>query len=257
MLKPPHNLPPITLEEMESIKLMNRIDTKYLTDETTLAKVLEDSAEAGYRALKTEGGIICPYNSIYFDTPGLKMFLDHHNQKLNRQKVRTREYVNSAAAYLEIKRKKNNGRVKKKRVRIPVDEMGDFSNDPEAVSFLASHSDFTLDQISPVLSTGFDRITLVNPAKTERVTIDMNLKFNNFRTGKKASLMDAVIIEIKRDGRSDSQMKGILLDNRVKPVKVSKYCVAVTLTDRSAKSGRFKEKIRAIEKTINKKITVS
>ena len=51
-------------------------------------------------------------------------------------------------------------------------------------------------------------------------------------------------------------MKGILLDNRVKPAKVSKYCVAVTLTDSTARSGRFKEKIRMIEKTINKKIQV-
>ena len=65
-----------------------------------------------------------------------------------------------------------------------------------------------------------------------------------------------MIIEIKQDGRTKSQMKGILLDNRVKPIKVSKYCVAVTLTDNKVKSGRFKEKVRAIEKVINKRIQV-
>ena len=243
-----HNLLPITLEEMDSIKLMNRLDTKYLTDEATLVKVLEDSAAAGYRALVTGGSMVIPYNSIYYDTKGLRMFLDHRNQKLNRQKVRTREYVNS--------RKKNNGRVKKKRIQIPPGEMTDFSTDGDAVSFLERQSDFTLSRLSPVLSTEFDRITLVNPSKTERITIDKRLEFNNFRTGKRASLLDTVIIEIKQDGRAASQMKGILLDHRVKPVRVSKYCVAVTLTDSSARSGRFKEKVRAIEKTINKKITV-
>ncbi len=251
-----HNLLPITLEEMDSIKLMNRVDTKYLTDEATLVKVLEDSAAAGYRALVTGGSMVIPYNSIYYDTKGLRMFLDHRNQKLNRQKVRTREYVNSGIAYLEIKRKKNNGRVKKKRIQIPPGEMTDFSTDGDAVSFLERQSDFTLSRLSPVLSTEFDRITLVNPSKTERITIDKRLEFNNFRTGKRASLLDTVIIEIKQDGRAASQMKGILLDHRVKPVRVSKYCVAVTLTDSSARSGRFKEKVRAIEKTINKKITV-
>ncbi|MBR0531637.1 MAG: VTC domain-containing protein, partial [Bacteroidales bacterium] len=91
---------------------------------------------------------------------------------------------------------------------------------------------------------------------TERITIDIHLMFNNFRTGKKASLLDAVIIELKQDGRAGSQMKGILLDNRVKPVRVSKYCMAVTLTDNNVKSGRFKEKVRTIEKIINKKIQV-
>ena len=250
------SIAPITLEEMDSIKLMNRIDSKYLTDENTLSKVLQDASAAGYRALEAEGTQISPYNSIYYDTDGLKMFLDHHNRRLNRQKVRTRVYVNSGSAFLEIKRKNNKGRTKKKRISIPQEEMSDFSKDPEATAYLEKHSAFTTGQLSPELSTAFDRITLVNPAKTERITIDMSLMFNNFRTGKKASLSDAVIIELKQDGRAKSQMKGILLDNRVKPVRVSKYCVAVTLTDNTVKSGRFKIKVRAIEKIINKKIQV-
>ena len=67
--------------------------------------------------------------------------------------------------------------------------------------------------------------------------------------------MDAVIIELKQDGRADSPMKRILLNHRVKPVRVSKYCIATTITSPGIKTGRFKEKVRRIEKTINKKIT--
>ncbi len=63
-----------------------------------------------------------------------------------------------------------------------------------------------------------------------------------------------MIIELKQDGRAASQMKGILLDHRVKPVRISKYCVALTLTDPAAKTGRFKVKVRTIEKTIGKKL---
>ena len=51
-------------------------------------------------------------------------------------------------------------------------------------------------------------------------------------------------------------MKGILLEHRIKPVRVSKYCIAETLTDPSAKSGRFKVKVRTIEKTIGKKLVI-
>lgn len=247
---------PITLAEMDSVKLLNRIDTKYLTDEETLVKVLEDAKIAGYRALEAEGEKVSPYNSVYYDTDTLKMFLDHHNRRLVRQKVRTRVYVNSGDAFLEIKRKNNHGRTKKKRTAIPLAEMQDFAADAHACSYLAKHSSFTADMLSPVLSTAFSRITLVNPAKTERLTIDTGLSFTNFRTGKKASLEDAVIIELKQDGHAASQMKGILLDHRVKPVRVSKYCIAETLTDPDMKSGRFKVKVRKIEKIINKKITV-
>jgi hypothetical protein len=92
---------------------------------------------------------------------------------------------------------------------------------------------------------------------TERLTIDTLLQFNNFRNGNQTSLQNAVIIELKQDGRADSRMKNILLDLRVKPVRVSKYCIGVTLTDASAKTGRFKEKVRTIEKIIgNKLVTI-
>ena len=76
---------PISLAEMDAVKLMNRVDTKYLTDRTTLADVLRDAAAAGYRVLVADGSRISPYDSIYFDTDALRMFTDHRNKKLRRQ----------------------------------------------------------------------------------------------------------------------------------------------------------------------------
>ena len=134
--------------------------------------------------------------------------------------------------------------------------MLDFRSDIKACEYLAEKSWFHADELKPVLSTRFSRITLVNPAKTERLTIDTNLLFHNYRTEQDATLYDAVIIELKQDGRIESQMKGILLDHRVKPMRISKYCIAVTLTDKNARSGRFKTKVRTIEKTINKIINI-
>lgn len=249
-------LAPITLDEMDSIKLMNRIDSKYVTNESTLLAILDDAAAAGYRVLVTEGMRISPYDSIYYDTAGLQMFLNHRNRKLRRQKVRTRSYMNSGDSFLEIKRKNNKGRTKKKRCAIPLDFLLDFRPNQEAAEFLSANSDYTVSDISAELETAFSRITLVNPAKTERLTIDTKLSFKNFRSGLETSLRDAVIIELKQDGRAFSPMKGILLNHRVKPMRVSKYCIAVTLTDPNVKPGRFKVKVRRIEKIINKKITV-
>jgi len=248
---------PISLGEMDAVKLMNRVDTKYLTDNRTLLTVLRDAAAAGYRVLVADGARISPYDSIYFDTDGLRMFTDHRNQKLHRQKVRTRAYVLSGQAFLEIKRKNNRGRTKKKRTGIPLDELPDFRADQAACRYLGDWSDFRAEEISPTLETSFDRITLVNPALTERITIDTDLRFKNFRTGLETALGDAVIIELKQDGRAASPMKGILLDHRVKVARLSKYCIAVTLTDPSARAGRFREKVRLIEKTIHKPITVA
>ena len=254
---PLQQIAPITLEEMDSVKLLNRIDSKYLTSEPVLLEILADAARAGYRALVVEGNKLNRYTSVYYDTPGLRMFYDHHNRRLVRQKVRTRVYVESGQTFLEIKRKNNHGRTKKKRMEISPAELMDFSADTAACDYLAAKSWFTAPELSPVLDTRFKRITLVNPAMTERLTIDTSLEFTNFRTGKETTLQNAVIIELKQDGHAASRMKTILLDHRVKPVRVSKYCIALTLTDPSAKTGRFKEKVRAIEKTIgNKLVTI-
>lgn len=245
---------PITLEEMKSVKLLSRVDAKFLTNEATLRGVLRDAAQAGYRVLVTEGERQSPYDSVYFDTPQLRMFYDHHNRRLVRQKVRTRCYVRSQETYLEIKRKNNHGRTSKKRIAIQPFELMEFAGNQEACEYLARHSWFTVGELRPVLETLFTRITLVNPNLTERLTIDTCLGFKNFLTGHQASLQDAVIIELKQDGRAKSAMRAIFLEHRIKPVRVSKYCVAVTLTDPSAKSGRFKTKVRRIEKTIGNKL---
>ena len=67
-------------------------------------------------------------------------------------------------------------------------------------------------------------------------------------------LKGGVVIELKQDGRARSEMKSILLKHRVKPVKVSKYCIGITLTNPDARPGRFKEKVRKIEKQIKDKL---
>ncbi|MCM1176826.1 MAG: polyphosphate polymerase domain-containing protein [Bacteroidales bacterium] len=246
----------IHLDEMDSIKLMNRIDSKYLTNVVVLEKLLEQAAMHGYRALEVDGAVICPYNSMYYDTESLKMFTDHHNRRLVRQKVRTRVYVQSGITFLEIKHKNNKGRTKKKRVEIPSCDFLDFRGNSEAAAFLSSRSDFTVEMLKPRMETVFRRITLVNRAMTERLTIDTSLRFVNHDTDINAELGPAVIIELKQDGRAYSEMKNILLDLRVKPVRVSKYCIGTTLTNPAAKSSRFRTKVRMIEKITGQKIKI-
>ncbi len=245
---------PISLDEMDAIRLMNRIDTKYLTNEAKLVGILEDAAARGYRIFVTEGKDhgsmgVSPYDSLYFDTGDLQMFRRHHDRRLTRQKVRTRIYLESQMAFLEIKRKNNHGRTKKDRIEIDPSLFDDFRGDEATCTYLASHSNYSRDIVMPALETSFDRITLVNRAKTERLTIDTSLFFRNRRSGNTAGLGNAVIIELKQSGHADSEMKNILLERRVKPIRVSKYCVGITLTDPSVKSNLFKSKIRSIEKT--------
>ena len=239
---------PITLEEMDSIRLMNRIDRKYLTDIRTLDMVLADAAERGYRIFENSGFRLHGYDSIYFDTADLWMFKEHRRGKAVRQKVRTRIYRDSGQCFLEVKRKNNHGRTKKKRLEIVGELFPDFRSDEAACSWLSAHSLCCAEEISPSLETAFRRVTLVNAGLSERLTIDTSVSFRNLRTGTSADLGSAVIIELKQDGRLHSEMQDILLWHRVKPLRISKYCIGVVSTDPAVHPGRFKEKLRVIEK---------
>lgn len=247
------DLCPIELSQMDSIRLMNRVDTKYLTEAVTLEKILGKAADCGYLVFETAGRRIHEYRSLYYDTPSLEMYLDHHNRRLVRQKLRTRCYGSSGQTFLELKTKNNHGRTKKKRLEISPERYRMEIIDDDVISqWLDGKMSYDRMVMSPSLETEFSRITLVNPEKTERSTIDFDLKFNNVRYGTSADLGDLVIIEVKQSGNNPSELRDILLEFRVKPVRISKYCIGTAMTDDSVKSCRFKQKILLINKMKNR-----
>lgn len=244
---------PISLTEMESVKLMNRIDTKYAVSIGMLPSIL-NAAKEDYYVQDIDGKRIATYDTLYYDTDTLDMYIRHHDRQLVRQKIRVRQYVDSKLTFLEIKRKNNKGRTKKKRIAVPgfdihADTLGQSKRELWSVEdFIAAKSHYTWSDISPHLRTRFERITLVNKGKTERLTIDMNLVWDNMVTREKKSFDNLVIIELKRESNMISPMNKIMLDLRIHPFKISKYCIGTALTTPEIKKNRFKDKIRKIEK---------
>ena len=239
----------IGLDEMNAVKLMNRIDTKFLFPLARLNELLQ-RAKKDYRVQVIEGMPIAAYDSLYYDTPDLYMYTRHHDRQLRRDKVRARNYVDSDLAFLEVKHKNNKGRTKKRRVRIPTSDFLDFKRNEEAVAFLQGEVPFPMESLLPQLHTVFNRITLVDKSKTERLTLDLNLRFINVQTGRSEELGPLVVIELKQDGLSHSKMKDILLDFRIQPFKISKYCIGTMMTNPAAKHNRFNAKLVRIKKMI-------
>ena len=96
------------------------------------------------------------------------------------------------------------------------------------------------------MENNFYRITLVNKAMTERLTIDTDICFCNLQTGKEAALNRMVIIELKRDGRTFSPIREVLRNLHIQPSGISKYCMGTVLTSPTVKHNRFKQKIRVV-----------
>lgn len=244
---------PISLSEMESVKLMNRIDTKYAVPMSVLPAILR-AAQTDYFVQEIDGKRIATYDTMYYDTESLDMYVRHHDRQLVRQKIRVRQYVDSDLTFLEIKRKNNKGRTKKKRISVPGfditgESFGETKKEKWSVEdFIAAKSRYVWSELSPHLWTKFHRITLVNKAKTERLTIDMDLVWDNVVSGEKKTFSELVIVELKRDGNVSSPMTKIMLNLRIHPLKISKYCIGTALTTPDIKKNRFKSKIRKIEK---------
>lgn len=241
------HLEPITLEQMSSIRLMNRTDTKFVTSKENLARLLE-MAQGKYYAQFNNDSKIANYMTTYWDTDEHRFFLEHHNGRAPRQKVRVRTYMDSQLTFLEVKTKNNHGRTKKKRVEVPSQEIEVQGANEEFVESLVHQG---LNEMHPTVRNQFHRITLVNYDKTERLTIDYDVHFHNIETGKDAETGPLVIIELKRDGNVYSPVLEILRVLRIKPSGFSKYCIGSVMTNKNLKQNIFKAKMVTLSKLAN------
>ena len=236
----------ISLDEMSSIRLMNRIDSKYLANEQQLARLLEMAA-TDYMVQSINGIRQSAYSTQYLDDRYNTMYLNHHNGRLTRQKVRIRTYIDTDDNFFEVKLKNNHGRTKKKRIHI---SGADTYTQEGAAEFLEQNGmlSIPLADMTPKVANCFKRITLVNNARTERLTIDSKLSFHNAETGMDRSMDNLVVIEVKRDGNSYSPIQDLLRELRIFPCGFSKYCIGMALTTPGIKRNLFNERIRKIEK---------
>ena len=236
---------PITLKEMDGVALLNRVDTKFITDIDTLASVLEEVSN-DYRVLQIENLRKNSYETLYYDTPELLFYHSHHRGKVNRYKFRKRKYVESDLSFLEIKFKNNKKRTIKNRMEIDGIEMD--MND-ESMDYVKDISEMELN-LQPMLLNRFSRITLVNKTHPERLTIDLNLSFDD--NGEVIALNKLVIVEAKQEKiwRGTAFLKA-LKKRLVRKSRISKYCLGMALTRKDLKQNNFKQRIKKINRIEN------
>ena len=239
---------PISLDEMSAVKLMNRVDTKYVADDLTVTELFSRIKDE-YYVQEIDGKRIAEYDSVYYDTVDNHMYIIHQDKKLKRDKLRVRNYVDTGNYFCEVKHKNNHGRTKKKRIEVGEEVFRDLKSEPEVREFVENQlPDYDFDGFVKKLSTAFERITIVNKGKTERITIDFNVRFHNFDNGNEECIAPLVIMELKRDGQCESFFQKTLFEMRIKPLSISKYCIGRALTDKTLKQNRFKKKIIKLDK---------
>jgi VTC domain len=231
---------PISLDEMDGVKLMDRTDMKFALSFDLLGGILLFLKDH-YRVLTIDSNRVFTYQTDYFDTPELNMFFDHHNGKLNRYKIRQRKYIESDLNFLEMKFRNNKGRVLKERIQRQVNDNKAFTR------FVRKHTPYNPGDLNLTIFNNFNRFTLVDNMMRERVTVDFNLAFSN--SLQNLWLNGLVIIEVKQNREDKSSVVyETLKRNSLRPASISKYCLGVTLLNSQSKTNNFKRTILLINK---------
>ena len=186
------------------------------------------------------------YRSLYYDTNNRKFYIDHHNQRVNRNKIRFREYINSGLVFMEIKLKNNKGKTIKKRKRVNNIPLQLSKDDIEYMNKIIGTS---LD-VEAKQWINFSRMTFVHKVYKERLTIDLNL---NFKYGdQNLDMKDIVIAEVKQERVSRaSDFMRITKEMSILPMRLSKYCYSTIMLNKNIKQNRFKKKSLFIKKLQN------
>lgn len=241
---------PIGLQNMERVKLLHRTDKKYLMHRNSLENFLLSLAPH-YYMLEHIGKRVMHYETQYYDTKDLDLYNLHLHGHGRRWKVRKRHYTDSDVLFFELKTRTNKGKTEKQRVDSTHDSSG-FS--PNEADLLKDELPFQPNQLVETLSTGYDRITLVNKTIEERITIDTALSFSGSHG--KADMSNLVIVEVKQGGKSLSPALKALRELRQKPGGISKYCLGLISTMPNLPNNRFKPMLLKIQKLIQPPVHV-
>ncbi len=231
---------PVSLDEMDAVKLMDRIDMKFILPFKQFTGILPQLVN-NYKVLTIDGNQVFSYQTDYYDTPDLNMFYDHHNGRLTRYKVRQREYIESKLSFLEVKFRTNKGRILKDRIKYQIHDDKSFSG------FVEKHTPYSPGTLSCEVVNHFNRFTLVDHGMRERVTSDFNISFTD--KSQNISLNGLVIVELKQaHADKTSLIYQILRNNHIRPSSISKYCIGVSLLKDKTKNNNFKHTLLQINK---------
>jgi hypothetical protein len=234
---------PISLDKMDSVKLLNRTDAKFLIPLEIFSVILTDLLPH-YRILEVNGLRLADYETLYFDTKSLQLYHEHQSGRLNRYKIRQRNYVQSNLIFTEVKFKNNKGRTIKTRVRqqvLPGEMMDD-----HVCNFLQCQTPFKVTDLQPVLWVDYTRLTLVSTTTAERLTLDLNLTFRNDKMSK--NYAPVVIAEVKQESLKHSFFLDLMKKYKLREGSISKYCLGIISLYHHVKYNRFKLKLNHLHK---------
>ncbi|WP_243075491.1 VTC domain-containing protein [Microbacterium sp. SS28] len=237
---------PVTLDELVTdAALLTRVDRKYIVPARDAARLLA-ALDPATRVLEIDGSRDFAYESVYFDTPDLLSFRMAAQPRRRRFKLRTRSYLDTDAAYLEIKTRGARGTTVKERTEYDPRSrrvLTDGARDDIADAFDAIGVDGDrAGELAATLTTRYRRTTLLASDGLGRATIDTHLRWDE-PGGAGFALPEVVIVETKSPAAA-SRIDRLLWRAGHRPATVSKYATGLAALHADLPHNRWNRVLR-------------
>jgi hypothetical protein len=240
---------PIDLTELlEVAALQTRVDRKYVVPldevDALLAEAARPAPGGGARVLEIDGERSFAYESLYFDTPSLDSYRLTAYRRRRRFKIRTRAYLDSVEAFLEVKTAGQRGSTVKNRCPYGWDDRASLYPGRPFVRTALTDGAVPIDPDAvfvPTLVTRYQRSTLYLPDTASRVTIDTNLTWSD--AGRRLLLPGIAIIETKT-GSTASWADRLLWRRGHRPACISKYATGLAALRPDLPAPRWRQTLR-------------
>ena len=211
----------ITLGQLNAVaELQTRVDRKYAIPTEDAGGILKRLPE-GTRVVEVEGTTAPQYASTYFDTPDLTSFRMAAHARRRRFKLRTRAYLDTRTAFLELKTRGARSLTVKERLEYDIRNRDELTADGKQYAHAALddlHVD--PDALTPTLQTRYRRTTYLLPGGS-RATVDTDLEWEDV-SGTILRRPGLVIVETKSAGAA-SEVDRLLWRHGHRPASLSKY----------------------------------
>jgi hypothetical protein len=238
----------ISLDGLEErAALLKRIDRKYVL-EADVFEALIDRLAGDHDALEIDDRRLFAYRSVYFDTPDLRCFHDHIEDRQPRFKARTRLYRDTGLCHFEVKLKPEDGETDKRQTEHPPERAEELTDDARRLlaEALGPADIEPPDDLRAILRTCFDRATLAARDSSARVTCDVDIAMETLE-GRAARVRDGLVLVESKSEDGDAPADRVLAELGHEPVSLSKYRVSIDLLverDESGDLGAVRELFR-------------
>jgi VTC domain len=229
---------PVSLKALDArAALLRRIDNKYAVSAEQFARLAE-RLRSDHEALEIDGRRAFAYSTTYFDTPELRCFVDHIENRVPRFKARSRLYEDAGTCVFEVKLKRSADETDKRQIGYSEEDRRRLTEDAlECLqSALADQGLDTPDELEATLTTAFDRVTLAARERSERLTCDLGVRLVGPNGSSVRMHRDLILVETKsEEGQSPADRE--LERMSVPTISVSKYRVGMSLVGGAQRFG--------------------